>query len=230
MSRKSISSLLAVMSLVACGSVTTQQPVADVQKTARSGFLTDPSLLQPGKEGEAALRYIRPNVDWNSYTGIFLEPVVFISDPSSKIDATEQQVLTSYYYNVLKTHLATVLPIVDHQGPHVLVVRAALTDVKGDTPGLRTISVVVPQARLLNSAQSLATDTYAFVGSAKSEGEITDGGTGQILAEGVDGRSGGMSMQNAGEGKWGDAEHAMDYWAELTANRLRQVKSGGPAS
>ena len=228
---KSTCSLLATIALVACGSVTNQQSLSDVQKAAsRSSFLDNYSVLQPGKQGEARLRYVRPNVDWNSYTGIFLEPVVFISDPSSKVDATEQQVLTSYYYNVLKTRLATVLPIVDHQGPHVLVVRAALTDVKGDTPGLRTISVVVPQARLLNSAQSLATDTYAFVGSAKSEGEITDGGTGQILAEGVDGRSGGMSMQNAGEGKWGDAEHAMDYWAELTVKRLKQIKSGAPAS
>jgi len=138
--------------------------------------------------------------------------------------------LSSYYYNTLKTHLSGVLPIVEKPGPNVLIVRAALTNVTTATPGLRTISVVVPQARLINSAQSLATDSYAFVGSARSEAEFKDGGTGQTLAEAVDGRSGGMSIKNAGVWKWGDAENAMDHWAELAAKRLNELRSGAPGS
>lgn len=227
---KSTCSLLATIGLVACA-VTSQQSLSDVQKEAsRSGFLDNYSVLQPGKEGQARLRYQNPNADWKSYTGIFLEPVVFISDASSHIDAKEQQVLTTYYYNTLKTHLSTVLPMVEHQGPHIMVVRAALTNVTSEDPALRTISVVIPQARLLDAVQSLATDSYAFVGSAQSEGQITDGGTGQLLIEAVDGRSGGMSIKNAGGGKWSDAEHAMEYWADLTAKHLTQVRSGTPAS
>lgn len=226
---KRICPLLATIALVACA-VTTEQPLSDVDKASKSGFLTDYSLLKPGKEGEARLRYVKPNTDWRSYTGIFLEPVVFISEANSKIDAKEQQILSSYYYNTLKTHLSTVLPIVELQGPHVLVVRAALTNVTSSTPGLRTISLVIPQARLLNATQSLATDSYAFVGSAQSEGEVTDGGTGQILIEAVDGRSGGMSLKDVSGGVWGDAEKAMEYWADLSAKRLNQVRSGAPAS
>jgi hypothetical protein len=226
---KSICPLLATIALVACA-VTTEQPLSDVEKVSRSGFLPNYSLLKPGTKDEARLRYVNPDTNWSSYTGIFVEPVVFISDATSHIDPKEQQVLTSYYYNTLKTHLSSVLPIVELQGPHVLVVRAALTNVTSATPGLRTISVVIPQARLLNAVQSLATDSYAFVGSAQSEGEITDGGTGQLLAEAVDGRAGGMSIKNAGGGKWGDAEHAMEYWAELVAKRLTEFRSGAPAS
>lgn len=226
---KSLCSLLAMIALAACA-VTTQQPLSDVEKAPRSGFLTDYSLLKPGGEGQLRLRYLNPNVDWKSYTGIFIEPVVFISDANAHIDPKDQEVLTSFFYNTLKTHLSTVLPIVDLPGPHVLVVRAALTKVTSATPGLRTISVVLPQARLLNAAQSLATDSYAFVGSAQSEGEIKDGGTGQTLAEAVDGRAGGMSIKNAGVWEWGDAEHVMDYWAELAAKRLTEYRSGAPAS
>lgn len=226
---KRIFPLLATIALVACA-VTTEQPLSDVEKASKSGFLTDYSLLKPGKEGEARLRFVKPNTDWSSYTGIFLEPVVFISDANSKIDAKEQQILTTYYYNALRTHLSKVLPIVDQQGPHVLVVRAALTHVTSSTPGLRTVSLIVPQARLLDSAQSLATDSYAFVGSAQSEGEVTDGGTGQILIEAVDGRSGGMSLKDVSGGVWGDAEKAMQYWAELSATRLNQLRTGAPAS
>lgn len=228
---KSTCSLLATIALVACGSITNQESLSDVQKTAsRSSFLDNYSVLQPGKEGQARLRYQNPNVDWKSYTGIFLEPVAFISDASAHIDARQQQILTTYYYNTLKTHLSTVLPMVDHQGPNILVVRAALTNVTSEDPALRTISVVIPQARLLDAAQSLATDSYAFVGSAQSEGQITDGATGQLLLEGVDGRSGGMSVKNAGGGKWSDAENAMEYWADLTTKALIRARSGAPAS
>ena len=226
---KSICPLVAMIALAACA-VTTQQSLSEVENAPRSGFLTDYSLLQPGKEGQPRLRYVDPNVNWNSYTGIFIEPVVFISDADAHIDPKDEQVLSSYYYNTLKTHLSGVLPIVEKPGPYVLIVRAALTNVTTATPGLRTISVVVPQARLINSAQSLATDSYAFVGSARSEAEFKDGGTGQTLAEAVDGRSGGMSIKNAGVWKWGDAENAMDHWAELAAKRLNELRSGAPGS
>lgn len=226
---KSICPLLAMIALAACA-VTTQQPMSDVEKAPRSGFLTDYSLLQPGQEGQPRLRYVDPNANWSSYTGIFIEPVVFISDADGHIDPKDQQVLSSYYYDTLKTHLSAVLPIVDQPGPNVLVFRAALSNVTSATPGLRTISVVVPQARVINAAQSLATDSYAFVGSARSEAEIKDGGTSQTLAEAVDGRSGGLSIKNAGVWKWGDAEHVMDYWAELAAKRLTEFRSGTPAS
>ena len=221
--------VLATIALAACA-VTTQQPASDIQNAPKSGFLSDYSLLQPGKEGQVQLRYVNPNTNWNSYTGIFIEPVAFITDADAHVDPNDQQVLSTYYYTTLKTQLSSVLPIVEQPGPHVLVVRAALTNVTTATPGLRTLSVVIPQARLLNAAQSAATKSYAFVGSAQSEAEIKDGGTGQTLAEAVDGRSGGMSIKNAGVWKWGDAENVMDYWAELAAKRLKEFRSGTPAS
>lgn len=224
---KSICPLLATMALVACA-VTSEQPLSDVDKASKTGFLTNYSLLQPGKEGEARLRYVNPNTNWSSYTGIFLEPVVFINDATKPVDAREQQILTSYFYTQLKTHLSSVLPIVELQGTHILVVRAALTNVTSGTPGLRTISVIIPQARLLDMVQNLGTHTYAFAGSAQGEGQITDGQTGQVLVEGVDGRAGGMSIENAGAGKWGDAEHVMEFWADRLAQRLTEFRSGAP--
>jgi hypothetical protein len=226
---KSVCPLVIIFALAACA-VTTQQPLSDLEKAPRSGFLSDYSLLQPGKKGEPRLRYVDPNGNWNSYTGIFVEPVVFISDADANIDPKDEKVLSSYFYNALKTHLSGVLPIVEQPGPHVLIVRAALTNVTTATPGLRTISVIVPQARVINAAQSLATDSYAFVGSARGEFEFKDGGSGQTLAEAVDGRSGGMSIKNAGAWQWGDAENVMEYWADLAAKRLTELRSGASAS
>jgi hypothetical protein len=53
----------------------------------------------------------------------------------------------------------------------------------------------VPQARVLNLAQSMATKSYAFVGSA--EMKATDSVSGQLLAEAVDKRAAGMGLKSA---------------------------------
>jgi hypothetical protein len=74
---------------------------------------------------------------------------------------------------------------------------------------------------------NLATGSYAFVGSAQSEGEVVDSQTGERLAAAIDKRSGGLSIKNANVWQWGDAENAMDYWAQRTADRLSTFQSGG---
>jgi len=70
-------------------------------------------------------------------------------------------------------------------------IQIALTDATSATPGLRSVSVVVPQARVLNLVQSMGTGSYAFVGSAQAEAQITDSVTGERLAASVDKREGG---------------------------------------
>jgi hypothetical protein len=75
---------------------------------------------------------------------------------------------------------------VDQPGPGVLTLRVALMDATTAVPGLRTVSVIVPQARVLNLAQSMATDSYAFVGSAEAEMKVTDSVSGDLLVEAVD--------------------------------------------
>jgi hypothetical protein len=57
----------------------------------------------------------------------------------------------------LKTDLGQSFALVDQPGPDVLTMRVALMDATTATPGLRGISVIVPQAKILNVAQSLAT-------------------------------------------------------------------------
>jgi hypothetical protein len=216
----------AILAVLAACSVTERAPESSLQANPVSGFLGDYSQLKPGTKDEALLIYIDPQVNWNQYTGIFVEPVTFISEAGEHVSPEEQKTLSSYYYNVLKEHLSKVLPIVERPGPNVIIIRAALTDVTSATPGLRTVSVVIPQARLLSAAKNLATDSYAFVGSAQSEVEASDATSGRRLAAAVDRRSGGLSVKNAGVWEWGDAEHAMDYWAQRAAERLAKLRSG----
>ena len=218
-----ILSAVMIMALAAC-SVTEQAKPDTVQQT---GFLKNASQLQPGTKDQALLVYINPDARWSQYTKVMIEPVTFWGDASSNVSVEDQQKLSSYYYNKLNEDLSQKFQIVDRAGPGVMTLRVALTDPTAATPVLRSVSVVIPQARLLNSVANLATGSYAFVGSAQSEGEVVDSQTGGRLAAAIDKRSGGLSIKNANVWQWGDAENAMDYWAQRTADRLSTFQSGG---
>src|SRR5271156_411755 len=163
---------------------------------AVTGFLgADAARLALGPEGGAALAWINSNVQWASYSKIQLMPVEFWAAAESTVSASDQQILTGYFYNALQTNLAKSFTLVDQPGPGVMTLRVALMDATTATPGLRSISVIIPQARILNGAQSLATGSYAFVGSAEAEMKLTDSITDVLLAEAVDQRAGGMGIQ-----------------------------------
>ena len=220
-----------------CSTTVQSQPAA--AKALESGgpmppavtsfFGTDASKLAPGPEGGAALAYVNPNAQWSKYTKIQLMPVEFWAAADSKVSTSDQQMLTSYAYNKLQADLSQSFTLVSQPGPDVLTIRVALMDATTAVPGLRSVSIVVPQARLLNGLQSLATGSYAFVGSAEGEMKATDSTTGELLAGAVDQRAGGMGLKGAASFRWGDSENAMDYWAQRITNRILELQGKAPA-
>lgn len=224
---------------VLTGCATTEAPSQNIvaratgeqpAQVATSGFLSDYSQLKPGTEGQTLLVYINPNAQWSKYTKVILDPVQFWAGPNTSVPVQDQQSLCEYFYNVLKGNLQKNYTIVDQPGPDVMRIQVALTDATAATPGLRSVSVIVPQARVLNMVQSLGTGSYAFVGSAEAEAQIIDSVTGERLAASVDKRLGGMALSSAVQWKWGDAEAAMKYWAEKLSTRMAELKSGVRAS
>ncbi len=189
-----------------------------------SGFLgNDYSLLTPPAEGsdqKAMLRYVNPNVNWSSYNRLLIAPVTFWAPDDSKISAADQQTLCNYAYNEFVKVLGKNFILANQPGPGVMKISLALTDATTATPGLRSISVVVPQARALSAIKMLATGSYAFVGSAQGAFKANDSDSGQLLAAAVDERVGGTSVKNVTVFKWGDTENAIDYWAGLVDKRL----------
>ncbi len=218
---------LCVVALAAC-SVTQQDKPASGSSVPTSGFLGDYSQLRPGTKDQALLVYFNPNANWGQYNAVIIDPVTIGFAPERKVSEQDQITLANYYRQQLEQNLSKTFAIVNQPGPNVMRLRVALTDATTATPVLRTISVVVPQARILNSVKDLASGSYAFVGSARSEGEVLDSVTGVRLAAAVDQRSGGLSIKNADVWEWGDAENAMNYWAQRTAERLTQLHNGQP--
>lgn len=118
---------------------------------AVTGFFGNDALkLAPGPQGGAALAYINQNVQWSKYAKIRVMPVEFWVAADSKVSSPDQQELTAYFYNKLTEYLGKSFTLVDQPGPDVPTLRVALMDATTAVPGLRGISVIVPQARVLN--------------------------------------------------------------------------------
>lgn len=232
--------LIVLCCVAFAGCSTTVESKPEAAKALESGealppavtsfFGSDASKLAPGPQGGAALAYINPNAQWSQYTRIQLMPVEFWAAADSKVSESDQQMLTSYFYNKLQEDLAKSFTLVNQPGPGVMTLRVALMDATTAVPGLRSVSVIVPQARVLNGLQSLATGSYAFVGSAEGEMKATDSTTGELLAGAVDQRAGGMGIKSAASFQWGDAENAMDYWAQKITSRLAELQGKTPAA
>jgi hypothetical protein len=228
--------LSAALLIFAAGCSNTVESTPQVEKAVETGSTLPAAVtsfmgpyaskLQPGPAGGPALVWIYPDAKWINYRKMMLMPVEFWAAADSKVPTADQQVLTAYFYNALKANLEQNYTMTDQAGPGTLKLRVALMDATASVPGLRTVSVVVPQARVLNMAQSLATGSYAFVGSAEAEMQVTDAETGDVFAEAVDQRSGGMGLKGAESFQWGDAQNAMDAWAQLISKRLLQLQTG----
>jgi Protein of unknown function (DUF3313) len=228
-----VASFMSACAATSQGQVALQQetPTGQAAPTGAAQFLgPDASLLQPGAEGQAAYVYINPNVQWSNYKKILLKPVEFWDAPDSSVSPDNQKMLTSYLYNSLQKNLQQNFTLVEQPGPGVITVAVAIINAEAATPGLRSVSLVIPQARILNYAQSVATGHAAFAGSAEAAFKATDSSTGQLLAESVDKRYGGMAVSGAAQVQWGDAESAMDFWSQKIAQRAVALGAGTPAA
>jgi Protein of unknown function (DUF3313) len=194
-----------------------------------TGFLgSDYSLLQPPSSGsvpgqKAMLAYINPNANFSQYNQVFIAPVTYWADASSKLTAAQQQRLCNYMYTVLQKDFAKNFAIASEPGPNIAKLTAALTDATAATPGLRAISVAEPHLRALDMIKKELTGTYAFVGSATGAAKLTDSVSGQLLAAWADQRFGGLSAKNVDVWEWGDADNVMNYWANALDQRLASM-------
>ena len=155
-----------------------------------------------------------------------IDPVTFWGGSTTSISASDQQMLVNYFYQQLNKELGQKFQIVTEPGPGVMKLDVAIVDASSATPVLRSISMIVPQARVLSSLKYLAAGTFPFVGSAQAEAKVSDSVSGQVLGLFVDKRVGGGAFTTGFQWRWGDAENAINHWAELAANKLSAWTSG----
>lgn len=205
------------------------QPARSVEK---SGFLGDYSMLKEGKHGvvkegpedEALWVYKKPDVDWKKYKKVQLDPVtVWIAKDSqmSKVTPEDRKTMADLLWAKLDEALRKDYELTNELGPDVMRMQVAITEGDKSWVVLDTVSSIIPQARLLSGAKSMATGVSAFTGSTSVEAKITDGGNGDILVAVVDRRGGTKSLRGV-TNSWNDLEEAYRFWAEKSRYRLCQ--------
>lgn len=172
------------------------------------------------------LRYVRPGVDWRKYKAVIIEPVTFWGDEEGGASAEVRQELVNEFETVLKQEFGKKFQVVTRPGPGVMTLSVGMTKAESATPVLRSISMIVPQARALSTGAYLISGQFPFVGTAQVEGKVEDSVSGQVLAAIVDKRLGGGSPTAGFQWQWGDVENAMQHWSEHHADRLASWTSG----
>jgi hypothetical protein len=218
---------LLVLSLAGCAATRGRRGTPEP-----SGFLGDYSELAPREGYDAQEVYIRPGVDWSSYSAVQIESVtLWMNEGGGPKNEKDRQMLADLLYKALSEKLGAKFALADRPGPGVVRIRAALTQAKGARVPMRTISTFVPQMLVVSTAVGLAADTAVTVGSATVEAELEDSISGQRLAAAVDERAGTKALFTTRTfTKWGDVEAACNYWAERVASFLEKQGMRAKAS
>jgi Protein of unknown function (DUF3313) len=218
---RSLVIVLCVALLASCAP--TRQPRGEV---TTSGFLKDYSILEPGKDDQAKLRYVNPHADFSQYQAVIVDSVTMWSGPKlSKLDPKVKQALVDSAYTSLVTTLGKSFTITKVPGHGTIRLRAAITEATSSAVVPDLVATVIPQVRLLATLGGLAADSALTVGEAQGEIEATDSLTDELLGAAVDKRIGQRSIQGVFS-KWSDVEDAWEYWAELTRMRLVEAGAG----
>jgi len=229
--RKTLATIIGIVLacfVTACASTGTQsgEPVAATQ---HSGFLEDYyDNLQPGPEGGAKMRWLKPDVDFKQYTRIMLDSVVFyLSDDSEHkgIDAQEMKDLADNCNMALINALKDAYPIAAKPGPDVLRIRFAITDLKQSKPGLSTVTSVVPIGLGMSLLKKGATGSWSGSGATSAEVMVLDAMTNEVLAVAQDDRSAGFTERFS---KWGSTEEAFRFWGDRIKIFLDNVHGRTP--
>ena len=133
--------------------------------------------------------------------------------------------LTDHFYQALREQLGKDYRIVEHPGPGVLRLRAAVTEAKGARVVGNAVTSLQPMAKVASSAVGMAADTQVWVGAATFEGEITDSLSGERLMAAVDERAG-TKNPLVGLKEWSQVRRVFDTWAENLRKRLSELRAG----
>jgi hypothetical protein len=199
---------------ISCASTSSQSKGATAE-AQKLGFLGEyAQYLQPGPEGGAKMRWLKPGVDFGKYNKVMLDSVIFFFADSSGYKGIDPQALKELadacdlqVINVLKG----TYPIVAEPGPDVVRIRFAITDLEQSRPVLSAVTTVVPIGLGISIIKKGATGSWTGSGATGAELMAIDSMTGNVIAVAQDKKTAGVTERFS---KWGSAEDAFKFWGE----------------
>ena len=170
--------------------------------------------LQPGPEGGAKMRWLKPGVDFGKYNKMMLDSVIFFLADDCEYKGCDPQAMKELadacnlqLVNVLKA----TYPIVAEPGADVVRIRFAITDLQQSRPVLSAVTTVVPIGLGISLIKKGATGAWTGSGATGAELMAIDSMSGDVIAVAQDKRSAGFGERFT---KWGSAEEAFKFWGE----------------
>jgi len=162
--------------------------------------------------------YVKGAGDFARYQKILIEPVDVLFGRDKELEDLSERDLQGrqdYLYDALVASFGDTFEIVDEPGPDVLRLKASLTSVWFNKPSL--------DYQKQSKYVQLSSFNSFYTGRAAFQADITESITGELLGVVVDHRRG-WSVSSNNKNRWtfwGDAEDAMDKWAERLPSRLQ---------
>jgi hypothetical protein len=192
------------------------------------GFLPQPTLLQPGGNGRAALYYINPDANLSAYSKIMLDPVqIYTSAGSqlSEVPARQRTVAANTFYSDLFAAMKKNCNMAKAPGPGTLRMKFALVDAELPNPVANTVATYVPYVSTAYSATSLVFNGGVgyLAGTATAEGYATDSVKGTLVWQAVDKRGGTTALVKNTFDSWLDVHHAFEAWSAQLVQGLQNA-------
>jgi hypothetical protein len=186
------------------------------------------SGLRPASDGSGAWNYRKPNVDLKPYTQFMLDPLVIWPSPQSTyggLDASTAWRLARAFEDQMRQALAGGYKIVDRPGPGVLRLRAALTDIVLERPGVESPGPLIPMANnILIRASEKVSGLNALEGQAAIEAELLDAQSHERLAAYVERRVSSKVLLTKDKDSLGPILDLFSYWAKRLRQRLDEAR------
>jgi hypothetical protein len=213
---------IGLMVLVSCAS--TQKSETGEATHEGKGFLYGYyGKLEPGPEGGAKLRWLKPGVNFAKYNKVMLDSVVFFFADDSEykgMNPEELKELADGFNLALVNALKEAYPIVADPGPDVVRIRFAVTDLKESRPAMSAISSVLPIGLGISMVKKGATGSWSGSGATSAEMMALDSMTNDVIGAAQDTRTAGFTERFS---KWGSADEAFKFWGERIKLFLEQA-------
>jgi len=200
---------------------TTSQPTGFLGEHAKN--------LQPGPEGGAKQRWLKPGVDFVKYDKLMVDSVVFYfaEDSESKaIDPEKLKELSDIFNQEFVQTLNAKIPVVAEPGPGVARVRVAITNLKLNNVAVSaasTVTSVTPMGIGVNLVKRGTTGSWMGSGMTAAELMVLDTATGDVIAVAADERAAGFTERYT---EMGGVKAAFKLWAERLAQFVADARAG----
>jgi hypothetical protein len=207
-----------LMLLAGCATVAPPQP----------GILGDYyKNLEPGPEGGAKLRWLKPGVDFNKYNKVKVDPIQFAAanDATEKkdyedLDPEKLKELSEKCTQSVIDGIKEKYPVVTEPGPDVIEVRFGIIDLKKSYPVWSGVTSIMPIGLAVNLLKRPVTGRWSGGGATVAQMMGKDSATGDVVAVAQDSYEAGFFERFS---RYGQAEDAFKEWGERLAKFLDEA-------